>query len=75
MTCLLAERDRHLYESRASWSFCSEPPRAGWFRLFNKNALRTTFVRVIGQADTEHGWIVEARAPIDPYFKQVLRVA
>ena len=71
----LAERDRYEYERRAAWSFCSDPYKDGWFRLFNKNALKTTFVRVIEPCATRHGWVVETTKdnPVDPYFQSVLR--
>ena len=45
----LGETDHYRYERRARWSFCSEPYRNGCFRLFNKNALRTAFVKIVDQ--------------------------
>ena len=74
-TRFLAEQDRLLYECRAQWSFCSEPYRDGYFRLFNKNALRTTFVRNLGPCPNRHGYYVELEGECDPYFKNILQQA
>lgn len=67
----LADRERLSLEQSARWS-CSDDPREGYFRLFNKNGMRTTFVKPIRQIENEAVWIVEADEPIDPYFKNVL---
>lgn len=69
----LAEMDRIRFERRAQWSAVSEDPREGMFRLFNKNGWRTTFVRPVEQTPNRYGWIVEADAPLDPYFQHVLQ--
>ena len=72
---LLREIDRLRFERCAQWSFCSKPYRDGYFRLFNKNGLRTTFVRILGQCQNRHGYYVEVEGEIDPYFREVLRPA
>jgi hypothetical protein len=56
---LLGEADHYRYERRAQWSVCSEPYRDGYFRLFNKSALRTTFVKIVDQCPNCCGWIVK----------------
>ena len=71
-TFFLAERDRLHFERRAEWSYLSTPPREGYFRLFNKNGARTTFVRPLQQAENRYGWIVQVEPPLDPYFRSVL---
>lgn len=71
----LAERYRLYYERRAEWSFVSEPPREGLFRLFNKNSGRTMFVRPVRQAENRYGWFVEPVGEIDPCFQYVLTQA
>lgn len=70
---VLGEVDRLRFERRAQWSCCSEPYKDGYFRLFNKNALKTTFVKIVGQTTNYCAWLVEATEPIDPYFKNVLK--
>jgi hypothetical protein len=72
VTCFLSEMDRRHFERRAEWSFVSEAPRAGWFRLFNTNALTTLFVRPMRPCEARFGWIVEVEA-VPPYFRHVLR--
>lgn len=73
MRCFLAEVDVRRFEQRAVWSACSEPAREGYFRLFNKNAQLTTFVRPLEQAKDRYGWFVEVVEPLDPYFAHVLQ--
>lgn len=73
MQCYLLDRDRHRFEQRAQRSAVSEAPRAGYFRLFNKNGWRTTFVRPITQRENCAEWVVEVTEPLDPYFRHVLR--
>lgn len=68
----LSDRDRRWLEQRGDWSFVSEDRKDGWFRLFNKNGGRTTFVRPVSQVDNAMIWVVEAEEPIDPYFVNVL---
>jgi len=72
MTCYLSDESRRRLELRAQWSFVSEPSRDGFFRLFNKNALCTTFVRPVSQCPDKMVWIVEVDEPIDPHFKNTL---
>lgn len=71
MTCFLSEQTRLWLEQRAEWSFCAEPPREGYIRLFNKNALTTLFVRPVRQCENRYGWIVECDEVPD-YFRHVL---
>lgn len=73
MLCYLSDLDRVEFEQRAVHSFVSEPHREGWFRLFNKNGMRTTFVRPISQVPNAMIWIVEVEEPIDPYFVNILK--
>jgi len=72
VTYFLAEHARIYEEQKASWSFVSGPQKKGMFRLFNKNALTTMYVRPIRQSQFRYGWIVQADGPIDPHFKNVL---
>ena len=73
MICFLGELHRLRLEQQAQWSYCSDPPREGYFRLYNKNGERTTFVRPIEQSANRYGWIVEANEPLDPYFDNILK--
>ena len=72
MRCFLSERNRQHFEQRAAWSAVSEESREGYFRLFNKNGFRTTFVRIVDQTPNRYGWIVDVDEPVDPYFTHVL---
>ncbi len=60
------------FEQRARWSFLSKAPREGYFRLFNKNAWRTQYVRIVRRLPDAMIWVVEADH-VDPYFKHVLK--
>lgn len=70
MTYFLPDDARRMFEQRAKSNEMSEPPRKGYFRLFNKN--ETFFVRMVGPDLNRFGWIVETDEPIPSYFKDVL---
>lgn len=68
----LSAFNRVIFERRAEISFISGPPKGGYFRLYNKNGGRTTYVRPVDQVPNRAVWIVEAEEPIDPYFSSIL---
>lgn len=69
----LGELDRIWLENRAQWSGLSGPRKDGYFRLFNKNAAETIYVKPIKQPATHYGWIVELDGERPEYFHNILK--
>ena len=53
----------------ANNSFLAKPIRKGYLRLYNKNAWRTPYYKIVEQCKNKRAWIVERKTPIDPYWK------
>lgn len=49
-------------------SFLAKPERKGFIRLYNKNAWRTTYHRIVEQSYNRRGWIVEV-GKVPAYWK------
>ena len=72
MKYFISKIDIERSDKRARNSFLSKPERVGYVRLFNKNANRTTYYKIIKLCQSRYGFIVERKSPIDPYWKECL---
>lgn len=67
----LSQFQRLNLELRGDYSALSEPRKEGFFRLYNKNAAETLYVKPVSQVPNRAVWIVETES-VPRYFIHVL---
>lgn len=53
-------------------SFLAKPKRKGHIRLYNKNAWKTTYYKIVEQCANKRAFIVERKSRVDPYWKHLV---
>lgn len=60
-------------ERRAEFAHTVKPEKEGYIRLYNKNAFRTSYYKIIEPCKDIFAWIVEPETEVDPYWINLVK--